>query len=184
MAKVLDMPEDTFLPIYWRYRLPYDEARLNADSYWNQVASDCKRAVNAEQIHALTQHDVESWSHPSPVMVAWARQLRPAGMRTAVLSNMPLDIRVYLTDVARWLPEFDHMTFSCDVRLVKPKPEIYELCLNGLGLTASEVLFLDDRPENIEAARRLGMHAIEFTTPEEAMAAIDGQYILPLPIAC
>jgi FMN phosphatase YigB (HAD superfamily) len=49
---------------------------------------------------------------------------------------------------------------------------------------ASEALFFDDRPENVEAARRLGIHAIEFTTPEEAIAAIDGQYILPVPIAC
>jgi putative hydrolase of the HAD superfamily len=184
MARILDMPEDAFLPIYWRYRLPYDEARMDANSYWNQVASDCERTVNAEQIRALTQHDVQSWSQPSPVMVEWARQLRQAGLRTAVLSNMPMDLRVYLTDVAGWLPEFDHMTFSCDVRMVKPKPEIYEHCLQGLGVAASEALFLDDRPENIEAARQLGIHAIEFTTPAAAMAAMDGQYLLPVPIAC
>jgi FMN phosphatase YigB (HAD superfamily) len=97
---------------------------------------------------------------------------------------MPLDLRVYLTSAVEWLPEFDHMTFSCDVRLVKPKPAIYEHCLHGVGVGASEALFFDDRPENVEAARRLGIHAIEFTTPEEAIAAIDGQYILPVPIAC
>jgi putative hydrolase of the HAD superfamily len=184
MAKILDMPEDAFLPIYWRYRLPYDESHLNADSYWNQVASDCERTVNPEQIRALTQHDVQSWSQPSPVMVEWARQLRLAGVRTAVLSNMPMDLRVYLTGAARWLPEFDHMTFSCDVRMVKPKPEIYEHCLSGVGVAASQALFFDDRPENIEAARRLGIHAIEFTTPAEAVAAMNGQYSLPVPIEC
>jgi putative hydrolase of the HAD superfamily len=184
MAQILDMPEDTFRPIYWRYRLPYDEAQMDAVSYWNQTASDCERRVNADQIRALTQLDVQSWCHPSPVMVEWARQLRQAGMRTAVLSNMPMDLRVYLTSAVEWLPEFDHMTFSCDVRLVKPKPAIYEHCLHGVGVGASEALFFDDRPENVEAARRLGIHAIEFTTPEEAIAAIDGQYILPVPIAC
>jgi putative hydrolase of the HAD superfamily len=184
MARIFDMPEDVYLPIYWRYRLPYDEARMDATSYWNQVASDCERTVTEEQIRQLTGIDVRSWSHPNPVMVEWARELRQAGVRTAVLSNMPMDLRVYLTDVVRWLPEFDHMTFSCDVRLVKPKTEIYEHCLNGLGVRASEALFLDDRPENIAEARRLGIHTIEFTTPEAAIAAMDGQFTLPVPIAC
>ena len=184
MARIFDMHENVYLPIYWRYRLPYDEARMDANSYWNQVASDSERTVTAEQIRELTAIDVRSWSHPSPVMVEWARELRQAGVRTAVLSNMPMDLRVYLTDVARWLPEFDHMTFSCDVRLVKPKTEIYQHCLNGLGVPASEALFLDDRPENIAEARRLGLHTIEFTTPEAAIAAMDGQFTLPVPIAC
>jgi putative hydrolase of the HAD superfamily len=184
MARIFDMPEDVYLPIYWRYRLPYDEARMDANSYWNQVASDCERTVTEEQIGELSGIDVRSWSHPNPVMVEWARELRQAGVRTAVLSNMPMDLRVYLTDVVRWLPEFDHMTFSCDVRLVKPKTEIYEHCLNGLGVRASEALFLDDRPENIAEARRLGIHTIEFTTPEAAIAAMDGQFTLPVPIAC
>ena len=184
MANILDLPEDKFLPIYWRYRLPYDEARLDADSYWKQVASDSDRTVNPEQIRALTHYDVQSWTHPSPVMVEWARQLRQAGVRTAILSNMPMDLRVYLTDVLDWLPKFDHMTFSCDVRLVKPKPEIYQHCLSGVGVPASEALFFDDKAENVDAARALGIHAIEFTTPAAAMAAMDGQYILPVPIAC
>jgi putative hydrolase of the HAD superfamily len=97
---------------------------------------------------------------------------------------MPMDIRVYLTDVAGWLPKFDHMTFSCDVRMVKPKPAIYEHCLHALGVAGSEALFLDDRPENIAAAQRLGIHSILFTTPKEAIAAMDGQYSPPVPILC
>lgn len=184
MADIFEMAEDPFLPIYWRYRLPYDEARLDANSYWNQVASDCQRSVNDEQIRQLTEIDVKSWCHPSRVMVEWAHELRQAGVRTAVLSNMPMDIRVYLTDVAGWLPKFDHMTFSCDVRMVKPKPAIYEHCLHALGVAGSEALFLDDRPENIAAAQRLGIHSILFTTPKEAIAAMDGQYSLPVPILC
>ncbi len=183
MAEILAVPDEIFHPTYWRYRMPYDETIMDAQAYWQQVASDCKRSVTPEQVLQLSAIDGESWSHPNPVMVEWARELRRAGMRTAVLSNMPLEVRVYLTDVARWLPEFDHLTFSCDVKMVKPNADIYEHSLKGVGVPASEALFLDDRPENIAAAQKLGIHTIEFTTPEAAMAEIAGKYLLPVPIA-
>jgi putative hydrolase of the HAD superfamily len=182
MAEILNLTEAEFYPIYWSYRLPYDESKLDTQSYWHTVASDARRAVTDEQIERLSRLDVESWSRPSPVMVAWARALHEAGLATAILSNMPMDLRTYLISSVTWLPAFNHMTFSCDVRMVKPMPGIYECCLQGLGVTGPDVLFLDDRPENIEAAQRLGMHAVLFTTPEEASAALDGTYLLPVAI--
>jgi 2-haloacid dehalogenase len=51
---------------------------------------------------------------------------------------------------------------SAEVRLIKPDPAIYQHTLNGLGASAAETLFVDDREPNIRAARALGMRAIQF----------------------
>jgi len=59
-----------------------------------------------------------------------------------------------------WLKNFDFATFSGDIRLIKPDPAIYEHTLQGLGVNASEALFLDDREINIQAARALGINSI------------------------
>jgi HAD superfamily hydrolase (TIGR01509 family) len=59
-----------------------------------------------------------------------------------------------------WLKDFDFVTFSGEVRLIKPDPAIYEHTLRGLGVAASEAVFLDDRAVNIDAARKLGITAI------------------------
>ncbi len=178
MAAVLQMPAADFDATYWRFRLAYDAATLDAAAYWNNVA---QRTLGQDEIHQLTEIDGQSWTHPDPVMNDWARQLRAAGMRTALLSNMPLPVREHL-DRAGWLPEFDYRVFSCDVGMTKPGAEIYQLCLRGLGAAASDTLFLDDRPENVHTAEALGMHSILFTTPSELTSHLERRFATPAPL--
>ncbi len=182
MAAIFEMPEAEFEPIYWRDRMIYDSAQMDAQAYWLKAALEARRTLTDQSIEELRRLDVESWSRPDPLMAAWARNLRNAGVLTAVLSNMPLDLRVAVTGPSSWLPTFDHMTFSCDIGVCKPERAIYEHCLQGLGVAASDALFLDDREENIEAARRAGIHALLFTTPGAAARAMHGHYDLPVPI--
>jgi len=79
-----------------------------------------------------------------------------------LLSNMPSDLVTYLRATCEWMENFVFKTFSSEVRMIKPDPAIYEHTLHGLGVSASESLFVDDREINIQAARALGMHAIQF----------------------
>lgn len=67
---------------------------------------------------------------------------------------------------------FDDRIYSCHVGLLKPEMEIYELALNRFGVEASKTLFVDDRPENIEGARKAGLHAIHFTGHEPLMEGL------------
>ena len=181
MASVLRLPAARFSELAWRFRLAYDAADLDAVRYWNTVAEAASRSLTPAEIDRLVALDNASWTHPNPAMLDWARRLREAGIRTAILSNMPSPVREYL-DGCAWLPEFDHRTFSCDVRRTKPNREIYQHCLAGLGVEPSEALFLDDRDENIRAAQELGIHALLFTTLEQAAADMDGRFSLPVPL--
>jgi putative hydrolase of the HAD superfamily len=163
MAALLELTGDEFKPHYWRYRHAYDASELDAQAYWHAIASDAGRDVSDREVEQLTELDVRSWIHPSPVMIKWARLLREAGLRTAVLSNMPTALRRSLSERVGWMPEFDHETYSCDLGVCKPEPSIYKSCLEGLGTLAEETLFLDDRPENVRAAQELGIQAVIFT---------------------
>ncbi len=58
------------------------------------------------------------------------------------------------------------LVWSFQLRMVKPDPAIYRLLLDKLGTQPEETLFLDDQPVNTEAARALGLRAIEFSTVE------------------
>lgn len=181
MAAILQMPWKDFEPIYWTYRMVYDASKMSAREYWEKVASDAGRRLSDGEVEVLRKLDVDSWSLPNRVMIRYAEAVRRAGVRTAVLSNMPDDLR---QSVAAWLPEFDHSTYSCDLGVCKPDPAIYRDCLDGLGVGASEALFLDDRPENVRAAMDLGIHAILFTNPCEAAAILSRDYSLPLALEC
>lgn len=180
MAEIFGIGRLRFEEFYWRKRLPYDKSDLTPREYWDDF---CRMAslptLSGDSLRQVMDRDSRSWSHANAKMVAWAKQLRAGGLKTAVLSNMPLPLRVYLDAAYEWLHDFDYRVFSCDVKMAKPQPEIYELCLQGLKVAAGEALFLDDRPDNITAARSLGMHGLLFTTAENAQAGLDGRYAIP-----
>ncbi|HKZ45146.1 MAG TPA: HAD family phosphatase [archaeon] len=57
---------------------------------------------------------------------------------------------------------FDAVIASCDVGMMKPDREMYELVLKKLGVAAEECVFIDDNSNNVEGAEKVGMKAILF----------------------
>jgi putative hydrolase of the HAD superfamily len=180
LADILDLPVPRFTEIYWQFRVPFDAGSLEPAAYWNAVARAASRELSRQQIETLIEIDSRSWSHPAPVMPQWARDLRAAGIPTALLSNMPVTVRDYIVGCA-WLPDFDARVFSCEFRQCKPAPEIYEHCLRQLGVSPPDALFLDDREANIRAAEALGWSAVLFTDPSSVCREITRRFTLPAP---
>ena len=52
-----------------------------------------------------------------------------------------------------------------DVKLVKPNPKIYELAMQRFNLELEETVFIDDRLENVQAAKKLGFKIIHLVFP-------------------
>jgi putative hydrolase of the HAD superfamily len=174
MADILNLPLPQFTELYWRFRVPYDAGSLDPADYWKTLS----RVLDMDQIRALIEVDSRSWSHPAPLVPQWARDLRAAGLKTAILSNMPATVRDHILRCS-WLPEFDSRTFSCDVGVCKPQPRIYKDCLQQLGVEPADALFLDDRQANVRAAETLGLHAILFRDASSAAREIERRFSLP-----
>ena len=71
-----------------------------------------------------------------------------------------------------WLDEFEVKIWSCELGILKPDPAIYRACLDALGCRAERTLFFDDRANNVEAARDLGMEAHIFESAGQATAIV------------
>ena len=181
MASISGIPVERFTHLYWLFRLPYDRGDLNRDTYWAKVAHEGGRAFTPQQVEQLVDVDCKGWARINHASMQWVELLRRSGRQLALLSNMPADISHYLTANFEWPSLFDHLIFSCDVGLVKPDPEIYHLCLQKLQAQPADVLFLDDRPENIEAAAKLGIHAVLFDTLENTIDRVRKRFEVPLP---
>lgn len=180
MAETCGMKLPRFEELYWRFRLAYDRHDLNGDSYWSAIAEAEGRTLSRQKIAKLVLLDSQSWARPNEPVLRWAEELRRAGFRLAVLSNMPFEISRYLLENCPRLAAFHHLIFSCDEGSAKPEPAIYLKCLAALELQPEEVLFLDDRLENVQAASMLGVHSVVFDTFEHASALIAGRFDLPL----
>jgi HAD superfamily hydrolase (TIGR01509 family) len=101
----------------------------------------------------------------------WLGALRPR-LRTALLSNSCVGAREH---ESRWGFEAvtDDIVYSDEVGLLKPDPAIYRLTQDRLGVQPEEIVFLDDRPDNVEAAARVGWHAILHTGTAQGIAAVE-----------
>jgi putative hydrolase of the HAD superfamily len=83
---------------------------------------------------------------------------------------------------APWFRDFDYVCFSAEVLLAKPEAAIFHACLEVVHSRPEECLFIDDRAENVEAARALGMYAVKFVSVQEL--AVDVQpFNLPTALA-
>jgi putative hydrolase of the HAD superfamily len=86
-----------------------------------------------------------------------------------MLSNMPRELGDALKSRTGRLNSFDHVTLSYEIHAAKPEPAAYEHCLEGLGVTAEQTLFFDDRIANVQAAELLGMRAIQFLDRDDVL---------------
>jgi putative hydrolase of the HAD superfamily len=111
--------------------------------------------------------------HPNEPMIDLMRELKGQGYRMAMLTN---NVREWEPRWRSMLPVdevFELVVDSAFVDMRKPDHEIYELTLERLGGTpAEECLFVDDIEHNIDAARELGMSAVHYREPDQAIADI------------
>jgi epoxide hydrolase-like predicted phosphatase len=100
-------------------------------------------------------------------LLDFLRSLRP-GRKVGLISNAWSGLRAFIAS-QKFDDVFDEMIISAEVGLMKPDPHIYRLALKKLEAQPEESVFLDDVLVNVEAARSIGMSAIQFTQPEKAL---------------
>jgi putative hydrolase of the HAD superfamily len=167
-ARRLGADVGAFRAAYWEHRHAYD-ADLTAAAYWGRVLAASRpgaRALAVGDLAWLVEADIASWSVYRDEVWALAAGFRRTGGRTAFLSNSGPEVMARVR--AHWPLEglFDAVAISCEVGLSKPDPRIYELCLDRLGLPASQALFVDDRADNIEGAAQVGLRTLQFDGPD------------------
>jgi 2-haloacid dehalogenase len=96
-----------------------------------------------------------------PASVAFLQSLADRGFRLHALSNYPAEQIRFLYRSFPFMTLFDTVVLSGLVRATKPSESLYTYLLQRIG--ERDCLFVDDREENVAAARRCGMHAIRFT---------------------
>jgi putative hydrolase of the HAD superfamily len=111
--------------------------------------------------------------HPNEPMIELMRDLRGRGLRMAMLTN---NVREWEPLWRAKLPVdeiFELVVDSAFVGMRKPEREIYELTLERLGdVRAEECVFVDDVDVNCHMATELGMTAVHYVSPEQAIAEV------------
>jgi putative hydrolase of the HAD superfamily len=158
---------ETFRTAYWQHRHDYD-AGLPASEYWRRVVLALRPGAGLAPFDLawLIEHDIASWVAYDDAVWALAAEFRAGGGLSALLSNSGPEVMAKVRADRRIEAVFDAVVVSCEVGLSKPDPRVYRHCLERLGLEPTQVLFVDDRTENIEGAARVGLRTLHFEGPD------------------
>ncbi|MBL6616046.1 MAG: HAD-IA family hydrolase [Reyranella sp.] len=132
--------------------LDYIEAslgKLDADAFWRRMGVDPALEDSYLAGHRLIDGTLDALA-----------QLKQRHGRLACLSN---DVSSWSFKLRRrfglesWI---DHWFISGDLGLRKPSAEIYRLAADRLGVRPQQVVFVDDRPGNLDAAKAVGFNTV------------------------
>ncbi len=110
----------------------------------------------------------------NPEVVAAARALR-GRYKVGLLTNASpgQDDRIREQFGLDVYAEFDAYVNSAYVGLRKPDPAIFHLTLGQLDITPQQTIFLDDGLRNVDSARELGIHTVQFVDPAASLAELE-----------
>ena len=161
------------LPVEARARLlsildEADNGRISADDELKQIVELLNKynLDGAEQVAKAIQ-----FSEKNDELLNFILEKRDQ-YKTAMLSNVSAVIWNYYTP-EQMEKYFDRVVLSYQEAIAKPDPRIYQLVCKRLGVEPSECVFADDNEVNVDAANKIGMHGIVFTSNGDYFAKLE-----------
>jgi len=163
LLAIANTPAAAFWDSYWSHRDGLDEGTTSVPEYWQLVASDVGTQWAPTTVHELWIADFRSWWSLEPGTLELINSLYEGGTRLAILSNAGFDF----ASGFRFSPlgqYFERVFVSAEMNLIKPDPAIYREVAGELGISLGEMVFIDNKAINTDAAAALGITAHHFTS--------------------
>ena len=142
--------------------LPFELGQITPEDYYRGLKAQIGLSWSYEQF-------VRAWNdifHEQRDVTALVDALRARHTVMALTNTNALHL-AYLKTTIPLLSQVDGIVASCEVGLRKPDPAIYRLALERAGFPAQAAVYIDDRPEFVEAGRAVGLTAIRFTSSQQ-----------------
>lgn len=150
----------------------WEKGFISAEEYLQRTVFWEPRDFTAEQF--LDAMKAESKLLPDSAIGILESLAASQQVDLGILNNEARELNDYRIEEFGFLGYFDFFFSSCYVGLRKPSPQIYRLALDVLQCEPSEVIFIDDRAGNIEAAKTLGINGIHYEGSQKLAATLTG----------
>jgi epoxide hydrolase-like predicted phosphatase len=154
-------PDEFYPPFLKRRELMFSGA-FDFHTLLDDVAADLMRPrLTVEERNTLHPDQIELNTELYDV----AKNLKRRGITVGIISNAWRPSSEEARERRRMIYDatvFDPILLSDEVGLQKPDPRIFELARDRVGIPYSEMVFIDDRQENVGPAKALGIQAFLF----------------------
>lgn len=147
----------------------FDRGTVEPDVLAGRIAA--RTGLRRDEVQAVIDA-VPAALRPIEGTVALLARLRERGRTLRFLSNMPEPYARHLEATHDFLAHFHDGVFSARVGMIKPERAIFEHARERFGLEPAQMLFIDDHPANVTAAREAGWQALHFQSPAQCEAEL------------
>ena len=131
------------------------ESKINEHEFWNLVLGNDNKIDN--KIISKTFLKMSSINFD---FLNFAKSLKNNGYDIGILSNLTPETSECIEN--NLLREFDYHFYSNTLKMSKPNPEIYQYVCDQIH--SKNILFIDDKQENLDTAKLFGIETILFST--------------------
>ena len=145
-----------------RYRHLWDGGFISFDEMYRRMFADAGVGISDADLAELWEIDAVAWIRDLRAdTLELMRALKARGRRIGILTNMSPDFhaRLFVPRAAAYRALADAEVVSGLEKLYKPERPIYDLMARRMDLPPERLLFVDDTPANVEAARSYGWQA-------------------------
>ena len=157
LNEFLELDEKNILIVTKQWKLAVI-AGQSSQEFWKNYLAQKGKELPDDLMLKLEQASV---FEEIPGVLDIVKNLHEQGYQTPLFSNV-MEWHANVLRREGYYQFFDPLFLSYEMGVIKPQPQAYQMLLCGLNIPASAVIMVDDREENVLAAREQGIDAIVF----------------------
>lgn len=149
----------------------YEIGKITLDTYLDTVIFNHPRSFSREEMKQFIFDQTVELPHTLPWLIELKK--KHSYLKVISINNEARELNEYRIQKFRLHNFFDAFVSSCEVKMRKPDPEIFQLALGIAQAKPEECLYLDDRAFLVQAARAAGIHAYHHESFEKTQQILE-----------
>ena len=151
----------TFQSTYYKFNNDFNTGKISKEELWKKVLTDLGKMNSFDEVMKVVNRPKEL----NTEIISLVKELKEKGYRVGLLSNDTSEAAKYMREVEHLDKFFDVMLVSAETGYTKPNKDAYMDFVNKLGVSATELIFIDDSQVNLISATKLGISTILYSDP-------------------
>lgn len=162
ISKRFEINEDLFGIVFSKYLNELDSGKIEEKKFWEKIANEVNSTSLKENTESLWNTYFRKNAKLNHDVINLAYEIRKNSYTMGIISNIEKITHKVVED---WhvLDNFEYKFMSYQIGVSKPDPRIYEHAIEQLSFEPYQIIFVDDKESNVDAAKRSGINAIHFT---------------------
>jgi putative hydrolase of the HAD superfamily len=171
LVRLSGLSADVLWELDRKYRGEWDRGAYDGIGHYRRMLAKAGVSLDDDSLAQIARADIDCWKYIDPATLQLMRDIKASGLRLGILSNIPRD---FPRDSVPAFAEADIAVYSCDLGIIKPEAGIYEKLREKAGCLYEDIVFFDDKEDNVARAKELGIQAFLWEGAETARKQVSG----------